>query len=455
MTCLFSVTSIFRLLKNNQRRPVLKNTRKILSLLLALALLLCLVPATAFAQDENETEIISSACILKVTPTTILVKTLNGLEYRIDGGAWSSESVFSGLYPNTTHSVQYRYNGGSAVSLGEVTTPEVNPADGKVFDTDAPYQLAKTGYLSTFELKNDLSYYLYLSANKYSDYTDLRLYVMHKTYSGNNFKSWKVSILPAPASTTTYSGATCYQFVLKGLAAAELMDEIYITLYAKEKTTGNTYITPVYKTSMGTTARSLLSQASSDSKKETLIKDFLHYAAAAQTYFSYNTNHLANEGISASTTGNPTLSTVNKVKTPLENPSATFGNTALILDSKISLRVGMKFTESSTISDTSKVKLKISYKSSNSSLGTIKQTYSLKGNQTDGYYFLINDVAAADFGQTLNMTIYNGSTAISNTHQYSIETRVNSMLNSATNQNLINLLWALAKYGRSARAFFS
>ena len=431
----------------------MKNTRRILPLLLSLALLLCLVPATAFAQDENETEIISSACILKVTPTTIQVKTLNGLEYRIDGGAWSSESVFSGLYPNTTHSVQYRYNGGSAVSLGDVTTPEVNPADGKVFDTDAPYQLAKTGYLSTFELKNDLSYYLYLSANKYSDYTDLRLYVMHKTYSGNNFKSWKVSILPAPASTTTYSGATCYQFVLKGLAAAELMDEIYITLYAKEKTTGNTYITPVYKTSMGTTARSLLSQSSEGSKQQILMTDFLHYAAAAQTYFGYNTNHLANAGISASTTANPDLSTVNKRTKQLPNPDVTFGGTSLSLDSKIGLRIPINFSASSSITDTSKVKLKVTY--TNSKSKKVNQTYSLKGNASSGYYFLVNDIAAADFGQTFTFTVYNGSTAISDTRQYSIESRINSMLKDETNQKTINLLWAMAKYGRSARDYFS
>lgn len=436
----------------------MKKVKNHLAVLLVLALVLCLMPATAFALDENETEIISVPCVTKVTPTTISVKAMDNVQYRLGStGTWTSEAVFSGLYPNTNYTVYYRYGTGDATSLGVTKTTAVTaPASQQYIDSEAPYQLSMTGYLTTFDLQNDLSFFLYLSASKYSaNYSDLRLYVMHKTYSGNSFSGWKTSIVTASPNLVTYNNTSCYAFCLKGMAAAELMDDLCITLYAKETSTGHTFITPVYATTMEASARNLLSKATSSSQK-TLIVDFLNYAAATQTYFSYNTNNLANSNISSysnlATQNNPTLVTTNAKVNTLPNATASFSGTTFSLDSKIGLRMAVNITET----DTSNITLKISYTPAKTSLGTQNQTYALKGNKTDGYYFLIDNIAAADFGSAFEMTVYKGTTPISDTRLYSVESRVKSMLEAgSTNQNYINLLWAMMKYSRSARAFFS
>ena len=205
---------------------------------------------------------------------------------------------------------------------------------------------------------------------------------------------------------------------------------------------------------MAKTALSLV-KGSSSSNFQKVIVDLVNYASAAQTFFDYNTDHLANAefGNYTGTQENPVLTSVNEKIKPHDNPTAKFTGYELDLNSKIGLYVSISLDES--ITDTSKIKLKVSYSSSNTSVGTITSYYKLKGNRTSGFYFVVDGIAAADFGQTLTISVYNDSTEISHRRTYSIETLVKSMLDQTSNAKLKNVLWAMMKYSRSAKTYFS
>ena len=84
----------------------MKKSKKILSVLLTLMPVFCILPATAFALDDNETDIITVPLISRTTPTTISVSAVANVEYRLGtDGAWTTNTLFTGLYPNTTYTV--------------------------------------------------------------------------------------------------------------------------------------------------------------------------------------------------------------------------------------------------------------------------------------------------------------------------------------------------------------
>lgn len=432
-----------------------KSFKRILSIILALVLTLGMLVVPAYAEDDNELEIISSVCVTAVTPTTISVKKINNVYYSLDNTTnWTTDATFAGLYPNTQHKVYYRFGTtGTPKELATVTTKQSEShTDRVLIDSQAPYTLAYTGYVNSFELKNDLSFGYYLKASKFEGYTNLRLYVEHKVYNTDSSTfTWQSSIVKAQPNLSFVNGSDRFVFVVTGLSAAQLNDDLCVTLYADKD--GKTYITPLYLTTMTNTAYNILSEATSNSQK-TLFVDFLNFATTAQEYFKYNVANPINSNIgtyaSFATTTNPELKKVNNTPVTLPNAKATFSSFGLRLDSKISLT--LFYTFSSTPQN---AVLKVSYNSINGK--KISNEYKLRGDQTSGYYFIIDDIPAADFGSVLTYTVYEGNTAISNTREYTIESRALSMINSMGESSPITakLLWALMKYSHSAKAFFS
>lgn len=431
-----------------------KSFKRILSIILALVLTLGMLVVPAYAEDDNELEIISSVCVTAVTPTTISVKKINNVYYSLDNTTnWTTDATFAGLYPNTQHKVYYRFGTtGTPKELATVTTKQSESRnDGTLIDSKAPYTFnfggtnpSYTGYITSFDFRNDLTLRYYLKADKVSGFKNFRLLVEHLVYDSTTQQySWKSTVITAPAEPVSYSGQR-YVFAVPGIAAKEVNDILSVTLYADDAN-GNTYISSVYSTSMADIA---MTGFSTDSKKNTLLADFLTYCAAAQTYFQYNTADLATADLgnyaSYVTTTSPTLTKCNSVVATPAAVKATFKEYTLDLDYKIALRVYPQFD--SSISSLNNITLKVNYDSPSLSADTY--TFKLKNSS----YFAIDNILASDFGLPFTFTVYDGDTAISDSIEYSIENRCRSGVSEGGTKKA--LLEAMINYSRSAKAYF-
>lgn len=113
-----------------------------------------------------------------------------------------------------------------------------------------------------------------------SEYTDL--YVEFK----------KGDVVTTSSETVNLGGRTCFRF--SNIAAKEVNDTITVTLYGTFN--GKVYKAEEYSYSVATYCYNRLAK-SSDAKFKRVCVDLLNYGAAAQTYFSYNTENLANAAL--------------------------------------------------------------------------------------------------------------------------------------------------------------
>lgn len=434
----------------------MKNIKRILSLIIVMALLLTMmaVPAVAKDSDTNETDIIGSL-YLSATPTTITVRGATGsYSFRIDDSTtWTTNATFSGLYPNTEHTVYAKTGSAPEITVGKITTKaSESHTDRALIDASAPNTLAYTGYTTAFSLENDLTFTLYLKASKYEGYENLRLYLEHKTYErGSDSFSWQSSIIKPEAGLTYYSGADRYVFKIRGLAAAQLGDDLCATLYADNSTDGKTYITPLFGSSMQVTAYNILT-GSTDAAEKTLVADFINYCAAAQTYFAYNNKSLVNASLGANssyaTSTDPTLGRLNNTTKTLANAPVVFDGYNLDLGTKISWMIMFHVTDSSV--DVSQLRLKLSY---TSTLGNkVSLSIAPTGDGSTGSYFNINQIAAGDFSCPVTFSVYLGSTLVSDTRESSVENRARSLASSSAENKA--MIYAMMKYSNSAKKYF-
>ncbi|MCQ2422585.1 MAG: hypothetical protein MJ064_06290 [Lachnospiraceae bacterium] len=446
----------------------MKNIKRILSLIIVMALLLTMmaVPAMAKDSDTNETDIIGSL-YLSATPTTITVRGATGsYSFRIDDSTtWTTNATFSGLYPNTEHTVYAKLGSAPEITVGKITTKAIeSTTNGAYIDSSASaVKLPITfSYVKTCSLNNSLELNFYVTKKKFADYSNLRLYVEKKQYTPSSSSYvWNTYILkPVDA---TYNGAACYKFILNNIAACEIGDDVVITLYA-EDSTGATYISPITAYNVSDYCYEQLN--SSDAKLKTVLVDLLNYATSAQTYFSYNQSNPINGKLTAAqkSLGTSTVPSVQKISQRL----ALDGAISKFFEATVSLQSSILFNPYFTYpsgTDFSNIRMRVTY---TTELGVKRDYYVSAKNriykqQTNGgvkydsYAFPVSDIAAPDFDKAITLTIYDGNTQISDGRIYSIQTYAYNWLvtNTTSDPALTKLMGEMMKYSASARTYFA
>lgn len=131
--------------------------------------------------------------------------------------------------------------------------------------------------------------------------------------------------------TAKVSGEEYWSISYDGLAAKEMADRFYVTIYNAD----NEPISETRNDSVRAYVERAFSGQSSEGK--TLLVDMLNYGAVAQQYFGYNTDDLANNGLTASqkSYGTQTVATLknNQVK------GTNYFATRFILKSSIQVQV--------------------------------------------------------------------------------------------------------------------
>ncbi len=182
-----------------------------------------------------------------------------------------------------------------------------------------------------------LSFIAYANKDVYLDSTEVGVYVWDKTVSGEKTAANAVATL-----TMTLNRDFSYSCVYDGFSPKEIADTLYVQVYAKK---GNEVLVQSAVTEMSVMEK-VYNQfnATTDIKEQEMLAGILNYGAAAQVYFNYNTENLANAKLDNAFKGLVDLSILYYAKFDGEKigtliSASELRSFALIVDSKISIRI--------------------------------------------------------------------------------------------------------------------
>lgn len=442
----------------------MKNIKRILSLIIVMALLLTMmaVPAVAKDSNTNETDIIGSL-YLSATPTTITVRgATSSYSFRIDDSTtWTTNATFSGLYPNTEHTVYAKLGSAPEITVGKITTKAadyVSNPNATTIDAAAPnvITLPASAISHAVSFQSSLNMNYYYSAAALAGYTNIRFYIEQQQYDkGITTCTYTKYVLDSSKYSIKDSGyGDEYVFSVKGIAAAQMGNLIHVTIYAEKD--GKTYVSPVDSYSVKLYALSRLAKSSNATYK-TMMVDLLNYGAAAQVYFERDVAHLVNASLTDAqkALANSTLSMSDLVdykNTPAASKATFTGNNVLFNDI-VGLRYYFTVDSSYNVSNLS---VKISYTSANSKVGNVTEYYPVSSMKKSGseYYFDVNSIPTTDMGCKVTADILYNGTSISNQKFYSIESYCKTKYSSSNDENFKAMLVALMKYSYTSRLYF-
>ena len=234
-----------------------------------------------------------------------------------------------------------------------------------------------------------------------------------------------------------------YVFTLSDIAPYEMTLTIQATLSA---TKNDETVTSNTEKTIKEYCLQILNDPTKDAKVKTLVVDLLNYGAASQTYANKYTDALANADLTDAqkalgTQVDPTLTTVaNSAYVKVDNAKVTWVGAQLLLVDTVEMN--FVFRADSTEGLVVKVV-------------TASGTYTITefGAYGEGAYVAsFSAFNAAQMSEIVDVTVYEGDTAVSNTYRYSIESYAFAKQGDE-NANLASLVKFMMKYGNSAKAY--
>lgn len=228
-----------------------------------------------------------------------------------------------------------------------------------------------------------------------------------------------------------------YIFAFDQLAAHQMNETIYVVLCAEAR--GVICSSEMIEYSVAEYCYTLLADSADNAELRTLLVDILNYGAAAQTYVG-DTDTLVNANLTAEqktwASANQSVTNItNKAQETVENPTVTWKSAGLNLTGRVTLRLKVE------VSDVKGLSVKVA--GFDNCVATFEKI-------SDGnYYIYIQGIMLTQLNDTLDITVYNGETAVSNTLRYSIA----SYVYANQSGDLGSFLQAMMKLGSSAIAY--
>ena len=299
----------------------------------------------------------------------------------------------------------------------------------------------------SLNLASDISINYGIPATLLSGYDRYRMDCVLPVYEGNTLVGTRIVSLD-PVLNGSY-----YYFTLTGVTAVNMNDTVTATLYMFKGQ--DAYVSKTDTYSVAQYAYSQLGKVGISESLKALCANLLRYGAAAQSYKGYRTDALADERMTATQKAYLTaLDTVtygnyNRDLTDLSAPKVLWVGKALLLDSKVTLRYVVDASGFSGQAED--LTLRITYKDHSGATKTAvvshPQTY---GSVAGRYSFDFDGLLAAELRTVLHAAVYSGSTRLSTTLEYSVDTYGNNKTGA-----LDTLCRALMAYSDTAKAFFS
>lgn len=299
---------------------------------------------------------------------------------------------------------------------------------------------------STLSIQSDVSINYYISAAALDKYDEYYVLFAKDVINANG----TVTMEYAEVRDYVVSG-NYVVFSFDGIAAKELNDKIYAVVYGI--TDSKLYMSETDIYSVSTYAYNRIANSSNE-KMVSLAVGLLNYGAAAQTYFNYNTENLANGNLSASqkemASQSVDLSSIKKYITP-ENSIVAFTGASLTLEHKVAINYYFDLSKylADGNADISNLALVIKY---GDNTGVIKGDEFKQSGAS--YSATFDKLAAKDMRVVCSATFYlNYNTAeqlvVGETMIYSIESYAQNKQNSS-DAKLVAMMKAMMHYGDAA-----
>ncbi len=275
------------------------------------------------------------------------------------------------------------------------------------------------------ELDNSLNMQFAVPMDQQTDWTGYKAVVKH-TYADDSINEIEI-----PSSQWSKDEENNYLVIsYNGVAAKEMTDEVTVTIYDKDgKQVGASYTKSVRKYAM----EILADVDEKDAWK--LMVDMLNYGAAAQEFFGYKTDDLANAEL---TEDQQDLATQGKVDVTSEAMSGTISR--LNLESRIELQI--------VIPEAYKGQT-IRYSFTNHYYETVEGTPEIKVDAAKGYsYIAIDKIVVADANQMVS--VFAGDTKIAEDSVASYIARMDGS-DSTTDP----LYQSIMKFANAAKEYFA
>ena len=411
-------------------------------------------------------------------------KASGGLDYSIGNAELTANNgvlfYVKAVAGEEIGSASYTFNAGDSNAAASIAT--INKAAETQFNSlqhvssvdlggyDASYALSIENaepvgptYVETLTIPNknvkfesDYTLGLYVSTSVFNSYKTVYIKAEKACFDGNT---------PIDPEVVTLTKAIDYNASLKvfeyaGFAAKEMSSVVKATVWAVDEA-GNEYYGPEIEYSLRDYAQNQIGKTTKPLFK-TMMVDFLNYGAAAQTYFSYNTNDLANANIAEhQDVATPERTYVDsKAGTEETSYAIDFTNFNLEYVNKINIAVVTK----TSISDEKLAEMKeswyaiASYTDFNGVAQSVRLDLSNEANfgKVSGYWaVMFNGLASKEMSTPVTVTLYDGEgVQQSNSATYSIETYAAGKVNG-TNVKLANLAKSMMKFGDGAAAYFA
>ena len=273
-------------------------------------------------------------------------------------------------------------------------------------------------------------------------------------------------------SLETSSGR--HVFTYSDIAAKEMNDDIYLVAYIKTADNQYIYSSPLTYSVVKCAKTILNPQLDFDDEFKTLAVDMLNYGAAAQIYFNYRTDALANASLTENELAYGTSGTVSlengQAFYGTANANAQFTHANLTLESAVwlnykaaikapqgrSIRKVTLFYDDAYTTENAWVNSRNNNQLNSTEMELVADYVSQNGEVQ--YVGNIKNLAAKDLRDLvyaqIMVTYSDGSVAYSNILQYSVESfawRTHNM----NDANLSQLADALMKYGDSAKTYLA
>lgn len=298
----------------------------------------------------------------------------------------------------------------------------------------------------TLNLASDISLNYIVTVADLKDYDSFYMECVLPEYEGNTYVG-NITLNLEPVLKGDY-----YYFVLEGLQAINLSDEIQATLCAFKDSVKLRSQTDKY--SVSTYAYNKLNDPSTSENLAILCAELLRYGATAQSYKEYRTDYLASRNMTVahkallSNLDSVVFSRDDTLLNDVVAPTITWVGKALNLDSKVTVRYVFNAKDyKGSIED---LTLRISYIAQNGEptmeVLTNPEVYSASEAR---YVFDFDSLTAAEMRTVLTAAIYEGSKQVSATTGYSI-----ASYGSNRTGDLLTMSQALVAYGDAAANYF-
>ncbi len=250
----------------------------------------------------------------------------------------------------------------------------------------------------------------------------------------------------------TLNGEEYCHFVFPGIFAAEMGNKI--TAKVSGAKSGETVYSQADEYSVKEYAYNRLEKTTSATYR-TLLVDMLNYGSAAQMHFGKNAANLVNADLTATQaswgTQGELVTTNNESTVPLDGATAEINGKNLMFGSSVYLLYRMAFAEGQ---DMNNVKIVFTY--TNLKGEVLQQTVKASKFGTSGNYYTADctNIIPSAMRCVVSATIYDGTTPISDTLNYSIETYVHNRLSASGSATYKALITEMLRYGISAENHF-